>query len=806
MIGLQPAPIGGANQFLDPAALPDGVWQELKNVAPRTAGAVGNRPSMSFVREVVPSWWHWDARTLTGSLGVASAVAGYWRWAQYLRPLRFLFDPNYGDITMLVVTKLAINVQAEVSNTSVTDMSVPAGTVLLLSLPGIISDDGTDPRLRCGVLGPLDRLPSLFVFNGITYAFGAVSTNGMRIESPGSGATPVNFSYWTNDFGSGNADFFPEGAAVVRDRVVYWKGSNVYWSDKNDPLSIGPDAIATRGINIGGEELERITAVAEISTSADGSPVQSAAAVFTKTRCFLLLGEPGESDAMTAEEIYGSLQINRLNIEAGCVSPASIVRTPYGTLWAGQDDVWFMPFGSLPRRVGTGLRTLLQGQPPALQWKIHAEYFDNKYRLALFAPGQGPNEYAPCRHQWWLDMTNGPPESSDNARWFGPQEFVAKEVASSDADEVSGTWCMARDNREEGDKRLYSLQVAYIQGINDSLSVRGMNLCSFDTFDGRDTAGPNTQPNPWGASRTYYEGDEITVCSRSTQFMYKFICTKTGASDVAEPDWDAAGALVVDGSVNWVPEYWSGAVKLPTGYSNVQRSGDEVAWSITSKEFMLGDPMVEKLLDGAEIGYSAADATKLTYNSHPKQAENTRLLYPAVTNSTTGLTTGGRQWARRLLPALMSQRFHALSAIWQCQQTPGIIITSGFNDTITIDLSGETRTTTVPAGYYETLDDLISSLISALGGTWDGIPFVTNGSVGAAFGIKDSTGFSVTSVSTGTRLAHLLGYDPVQGAFSTAASVADFAYSFASPYQQTVPDMQFSGINLRFGIFGRRPL
>jgi hypothetical protein len=805
VIGLQPAPIVGANQFLDPNSLPDGVWQELKNVAPRTRGNVGSRPSMSFIREVIPSWWRWDARTRLGSAGVASPVAGYWRWAQNLRPLRFLFDPNYGDITMLVVTKNSISVQSETSNLARADITVPAGTVLVLSLPGVITDNGTDPRLRCGVLGPLDRLPSLFVFNGITYAFGAVGTNGIRIEPPGSGTTPVNFSYWSNDFGTGNGDFFPEGAATVRDRVVYWRGSNVYWSDRNDPLSIGPDAIATRGINIGGEELERITAVAEISTSADGSPVQSTAAVFTKTRCFLLLGEPGESDAMTAEEIYGSLQINRLNVEAGCVSPASIVRTPFGTFWAGQDDVWFMPYGSLPRRVGTALRPLLEGQPPALQWKIHAEYFDNKYRLALFAPGQGPDAFAPCRHQWWLDLTNGPPENSEDAHWFGPQEFNPIEVAGPDSNEVGGTWCMARDYREDGDKRLYSLQTAYIQGVNDSLSVRGMNLCTFDTFDGRDTAGPNTQPNPWQASYTYFEGDEITVCSRTTKFMYKFICSVGGGSGPTEPDWESVGPSVTDGSVVWVPEYWSGTQKMPTGYSNIQRTSGEVAWDITSKEFVLGDPLVDKMLDGAEMGYTAAGATKLQYNSHPDQAVGTRLLYPAVVDSTTGLTTGGTQWARRLLPAPMGQRFRALTAVWQCQQVPCLIITAGFNDTITVDLSGEVRTATIPAGVYANVGSLITAVLAALASTF-GSPFVSNYADSAALGIREDSGFSVTSVATNTRLAQLLGYDPVQGAFSTASSVFEYAYTFSSPYQKLAPDMQFSGINLRFGIFGRRPL
>lgn len=812
MIGRQPAPILGANQFQDPIAIPEGKWQSLENVGPRTAGAVGNRASMSFAREVIPSWGPWDARTLPSVGGVTPTIAGYYRWATWYTPLRFMFDPVYGELSILLVTNNTVTIKEQTDIAVVVTKTVPVGTVLLVCLPGVVSDDGTNPVLRVANLGPLKAMPSLFAFNGITYAFGG-STNGARIESPGDGSSPVNFSYKSNDFGTGNGSFNPEGAAVVRDRVVYWKGSNVYFSDKNDPLTIGADAESSRSINVATEEQESITAVAELSTSADGSPVQSVVACWTRTRCILLLGEPGESNAQTAEEIFGSLQINRLNIEAGCVSPATVVRTPYGTIWAGMDDVWFMPFGSLPKRIGTGLRTLLQGQPQNLAWKLHAEYYDNKYRLAMFAPGQGPDEFSPCQHQWWLDLTDGPPNDANEAKWYGPMVFNNADTNGSLSGYTGGTWCMARDVRAGQEGRLFSLQRVDVpdgQVVAPNVGINIMTLANFDAFTGADVCSPSSERAIWQAGYAFAEGDVMYAPSKlAYSRLLKLVCTTAGTSGVSEPDWDSAAPSLTDGTVTWHVEYWNGAHACSVGVPTLQRESDQVPWSILSREFTLGDPMVDKLLDGAEFGYSANDATKLTYNSHPRQAETSKLLVPAfgeTTPNTDNLWTGARYWQSRLLSPDPTKRFRAKSATWQCAQIPGFVIQAGVDDSITVWAGAVEIPVTIPAGFYAELNSVGSAIVAAIA-TATGLVVDSSMGVGryALFGIRDSAGTELMGVSTGTKLAQLLGYDPIQGAVAQAASVADFCWSWASPRYKLCPDMQFSGINLRFGIFGRRP-
>lgn len=827
MIERMPLPLlGGINVHDDPAAIADGQWQRLRSLAPRKAGVVGQRQSMTFDREVIPSWWHWDARALTGSLGVASAIEDYWRWAENLRPLKFLFDPNFGELSMVCLTTEARAVVSETASGTRANVTVPEGTMLLITLPGVLTGDGAGnlPIIRCFVLGESTRAPSLLTFLGETYAF-AGGNNGGRVTPSTEAGNPVDFSYVSNDFGSANTGFNPDGACVVRDRVVYFKGNSLYWSDRNEPLVVsGADedgnnlpAQGTRDIYIGGEEIEPITAVAELSTSADGSPVQSVAAAWTKTSCYMLLGEPLETDE--GGDVLGSLQINRLNIQAGCVSQASVVRTPYGTFWAGPDDVWFMPFGSLPLRVGTSIREYLEGQPAGLEWRIHAEYYDGFYRLSLFSPNQGPQMYDPCGMQLWLDLRNGAPRDASEAKWFGPQEFTQMDAPAVNGGEYfggpPGVWCMARDTRATGDGRLYALQRYVMAGTDVMQSeIKGMSLCAFDTANGRDTSAPQATRQPYATpGTTYYVGD-IFVPRPSDALVTApiYVCTQEGPV-VAEPDWfapDAQGRVFDGVFLTWTALYFDGTNVLSGYMPNLVQSGNAIEWSALSKEYMLGDPMAEKLLDGAEIGYAAGGPTFLRYNSHAKQDSRGRVLevdYEQLADNVANQTTGDRVWQRKLLTADPTKRFHGLSATWECSQLAGYVIVEGVNDTIQFATSGNDSTVTVPAGYYTDLTALDAAVIAAaadVGHFIESTFTVDGGAIRALFGWRSSVG-SMLEVYTDSKLAELFGFSLEQGNF-VDGSFGAWCFSYTSPQQQLAPDMQLSGINLRYKLFGRRPV
>ncbi len=710
--------------------------------------------------------------------------------------------------------------------------SVGAGTLLFINLPHVLCDfGGVRGAVQAAILGDASRAPCMFVFNGTTYAFDGLG-NGVHIEADrpaqttGSLAGVALANYVENDFGSGNTTFNPAGACVVRDRVLYFKGPNVYFSDRNEPLTVGftgaldangniaPStanpptgtnfsALDTRGIFLGGEELEDITAVAEVNTSADESIDPEAMAAY------MLLGEPLETTA--GGDVLGSLQINRLNVQAGCISQATITRTPYGTFWCGRDDVWFMPFGSLPLRVGTNIRPLIEAQPPGLLWRLHAEYADGYYRLSLFSDGQGPDLYSPVGSQFWLDLRKGPPKSAEEAQWYGPQEFIQTDAptAASATGGAPGVWCMARDTRASGDGRLYALQ-SYIMLGAGAVNVFGMSFCSFDSVEGRDTCAPQAVRQYWAGTTAYGVGDVMVPRPDTASALSPtYVCTTGGTSGSgAEPNWLApAAGVITDGSVVWTAVYWTGTILLSGYVPNLQQGANQVLWSIVSKEMMLGDVMTEKLLDGEELGYWASDRTRVTSNSHQKQDVRHHVLGMANDQTAENVldsTTGDRVWQSAALTPSPTSRFRGKSATWECGQDAGIVITAGINDTVTgacpTGISGTIFSVTIPAGYYATILDVAHAVGVAIQAA---VPdtVALSGTSYAVLGFANASGGGF-EFDAQQKLLRLLGFVEEQ---SLNASGSNAVYGSESPRYATAPDMQISGINIRYKEFKRRP-
>ncbi|UOF79737.1 hypothetical protein [Caudoviricetes sp.] len=834
MIQRLPLPLeGGVNLHSDPSSLKPNQWQLLQNVAPRPSGRIGQRPALQFQREVVPSWWHWDARALTGSLGVASAIPGYYRWARDLRPLKFMFDPNFGEISMVAFNTVAMQVYDQ-NGMRVTPRTVPIGTAMLFTLPGVWVAGGSEPVPLCAVLGQMTRSPSLFSFLGQTYAFGG-ETAGSYVGPPVGSvySAQTGFDYVSVQFGQRNEatgaldyvgtnnGFAPEQACVLRDRVVYSIGSNVYFSDRNDPMSVGASALSSRGINVCGEEQEQITALSEVSLSAEGSPAQSALVVWTRTHCYLVTGEPGESDAETAEEIIGSTQINRLNVKAGCVSQASVVRTPYGMFWVGVDDVWFMPFGSTPLRVGTNLRPMLANQPAGVQWKIHADYYNGSLRIGVFGDGSGPSLYSPCDEQWWLDLRNEPPTSPDDAAWFGPQVFVNHDGVDQDLNPISGVYCIAKDERSTGDGRLYALQPNFM--ANPYTTVYGMTLCTLDEYSSRDITAPTYPQIAWVASNSYAEGDMLTAlqpAAVASQLATVWVCTVAGTSGLTEPIWPTAASFVVDGGVTWTALYWNGTTVLSGYQSELWASTygtNSIECELLSREVMTDDPMVEKLLDGAELGFFTPSPTRVTYNSHPDQAIKTKVLPSPVWNANanlpgntvTAVWNGQRKWSSRLLPSGPTQRFQAQSASWYLKQNAGFVLTNGVDNSFMFTWASVVRTATVASGYYADITSLLAAAIAAMntavGLTQFTSTIADDGAITRSrVGIKtiDESSLTLSVTAATDKLLFYLGYNPSQSGLTSSG----YVYGALSPRGTLSPPIEFSGINLRLALWGRRPL
>lgn len=802
---------GGVNTFKDAAAIADNQLASSTNFTSRVNEYPGIRPSMTFSQEVIPDYRPWNS----DRSDAFSTSELYHQWARDWRPMRFMFSEFGGDLVGVFQAGQARQVIHQDAGVS-TASTCGEGEAVLWMMPGLYAGGDINGGPYCFKLGGCTRTPSLFLFSGIIYAFCGGNSGG-HIK-PSSGAV-LGWDYFSNQWTtSQSSGFEPDGAAVIRDRVLYYKGSTIFWSDKGAPLTIFQDALATGGIIVTGEEQESITAAAEISTSAEGSPVQSTAAVWTKTRMFLLLGEPLQTiDDASETPITGSMQINRLNIEAGCVSQATVTRTPYGTFWVGLDDVWFMPFGQLPMRVGTNIRDVIRAQPPGLQYRLCADYENGYLRIALFAPGSGPTATSPLSHQWMLDLNDGPPQNADSAKWWGPQILNNQDAPNfgvTEASPISGTWAFARDTRATGDGALYSMQNYVMPGDNGAHYIHGMSLATWSQYSGRDTGAPRRDKYFWQATTLYQIGDEIVPPPSTTDFRAPtWVCTTAGITGGSEPNWLAStAASITDGTAVWKPVYYlaSGGGTVLSSYKPDSHTRNEIEWELRSKRYTGDDATVEKLLDGAEIAYQMTQMSQITYSTHPDQSSRSRTLgqYGSTLDVLTNQAAASTAWRRKLLSADPTQRFAAQEAQALLHGDAGFVIATGFNDKLKLTLGGVAKVITLAAGYYADLLALWSAIRLACVAQHSITLLSTSDEdyssiIRARFGIKDQNGSLTVALTEYTPLAAYLGFTTDQAGTSAAAGV--YLYGNWSPVQRLVNDFKLPQLRLRFGIFGRGP-
>jgi hypothetical protein len=795
--------LGGVNLWADPTQIRDDQLAYAKNLMPVEPGVVGTRPAMKWARSVL----------LNPLL------------APYI-PVRAAFSPVGPNFAII----LHVN-----------------GQTLLVGI-----DENNTNSL---VLGTSDApIPaSLVQWDGDTYAFTGQSP-GARL------AFAVNAAGYVLEalnFGTGNGDFKPTGAAVIRDRFAYWGfeagdgGRSVLFADRGFPLQIGSSAVASgRALPVAGISQTPITHCAEINTQSTGSPNQSVVAVWTRDNMWMLLGEPGETgDGLTPESILGTLQQNLLPVAAGCVSGATVVQTPYGTLWTGPDDVWFMPFGSLPIRVGTNIRPALEATPPAVQWKWHAEYDSSKghYRLALFGPGTGPTEFSGCDHHWILDLSQGPPRNADEARWFGPQEYK-QSVSDS---RFNGTHCLLRDIGANGDRSLYGMSWAS-ESVGGG-SVSGLFLTLLDADDSIDTVAPMLDRVPRAAASEYFLGDEIVPYDEAAGETRPYVWTVTtaGITDAgASPLFnDGSISTRVDGGVTWDPKETAG---LSPAVMFIPRSwypeANGIRAELLTKEYALGDPMVDKLIDGSELGYWTDKTNRLSYRFLTDVSERTRVIqapadqlgiagFENIVNPKPPVIRGQRIWKTRLLPATGSRRSVAKTIQLRIVQD-NVFIVDDSNDRIVVgESSGAPGVAQVARGeytYLALLEAVASALENFFGAGWSFVtPTIGLGSLEGLAVTGSTNDFQiyfqrvgpVTSAVTDddlqkcARLFQLFGFDPnnapdwgtgIGSGFITIQgdTTEPFTFTFGrvSTYKLNSSRIQLSGLNVRVRPFGRRPM
>lgn len=786
---------GGVNLFKDPSQIRDDQIAYGKNLVPVEPGVIGSRPAMRQARCIL-----------------ANPALG-----PYI-PLRAMPSPIGPEFALIFHSSAA----GKVRFTLVDENGADAGAELATS-------DSPIPV-------------SMVQWDGDTYVF-AGQNSGVRAayanNAEGYLLEAITFE------GTGNSDFKPKGAAVIRDRFVYWGfddgagGRAVLFADRGFPLRIGDSAVASaRFLPVAGIAQSGITHCAELGTSAAGSPNQSTVAVWTTDNMWMLLGEPGETgDGATAEAIRGTLQQNLLTMNAGCVSGATVMQTPYGTIWAGPDDVWFMPFGSLPVRIGTNIRPALLNTPPNVKWKWHAEYDSDtaQYRLAVFGPGSGPDEFSGCDHHWILDLSSGPPQNAESAVWWGPQAYVQP---STDA-RYKGTHCLLAKTGADGDREMYGM-AWYTCDAGDNGNVEGIGLVTLGADGSRDCAAPQQERVPFSESADYAVGDQIVPYDEDPGESRPQVWTVSvaGTTGASTPQFnDGVSTTVVSGGVTFEV-----AAVVADFLPLSMQTENEILPEFISKEYT-GDPTKDKLLDGAELGQWVSETGLISYRIIPDIDENSRVLqklgdvlgvtgFENVGLPNPGVTRGQRIWGSRLLTPTPGSRSVAKAVQFRFTHGSEFVV-DNTNDAIVVS-EGLGAKVTIPLAQGEyTHNDLQQAIVLALDNEFAaGWNFSTIG-IGAESinHIRvESTGtdlqlwFADTSavdaataadIAKCARLFSMLGFDTNNATFNTGVGSgflnvpagAPGAWVPARSSAETTRTfrMQISSLNLRVKTFNRGP-
>lgn len=415
---MQPIPVpatGGVNLLYDARRIGDHELRRAKNLVPTDPGILSKR-------------------------GVAHTVAALEVTASV--PSAFCFNPF-----------AAFDFVVGLVNTSTGVAEIAAGTLA-----------GLDATARATVPYMNDRRPLLVPFNDKVYCFPGDPNGGMYVvQDSGAGPEVTDFAFSTTQ----SIARSPRVAAAYKRRMVFANfgpgyENTITFADDTDPADVHGDFLANNGMSfrLPIPTSDAIVAMIEVSQSSVGTPMESVLLVLCQFSAFIITDEPLMTTDVPDNSSYrGNMQVNRVNEPCGCASPQTVVRTQYGVMWTGPDDVWGFNFGAVPVRLGSKIRPAITRCAPDKRYLMHAEYHNGFYRVAIAGEGQVPDHHGKMGEQWWLDLRGGMPTSADNATWWGPQVYVVPNGSLTAP--TPGTFIMARDQRPDRENHLYMIsQVA----------------------------------------------------------------------------------------------------------------------------------------------------------------------------------------------------------------------------------------------------------------------------------------------------------------------------------------------------------
>ncbi len=441
---LIPVPMtGGVNLFTDPRRMRPDELLRAKNVFPSHPGIFAKRGAAQYAESL-------------GNIGEETVSDAFFY-------TNMMFNPSQVGADFVLTGRTGLDTDVLYAG-----QRGGGGLVLSQTLSGA---------------APSERQRPLFVAYGDKiYCFAGYAGSGGEVGwvvQPTAGYAGVEIARF--NFSSAQATTSaPKVVGVYRNRMVFGNFGKGYethftFADPDVPTTVSADFLAANGNNftLPAAAGDKLVAFIEITQSAVGTPSQSALLILCERTAFILNGEPlfTIDTPDPAEGYAGDVTLSQISEPCGCVSADTVVRTPYGLVWAGTDDVWGFQLGQLPVRIGTKIRPAIENTQPDQRWRWFAAYHGGAYRLALPGEGQNPTADEPLSDQWWLDLRDGIPQDWPSARWWGPHQYnIARKVTQYNETQPTppkGLFFMAREQRAGKEVGLFTVTNA-VAGVYTS--------------------------------------------------------------------------------------------------------------------------------------------------------------------------------------------------------------------------------------------------------------------------------------------------------------------------------------------------
>ncbi len=389
---------------------------------------------------------------------------------------------------------------------------------------------------------------------------------------------------------------------------------------------IGNDALAYNGPHlpldlISGESLR---AVHEVMLAQVGSQLESALVCLTLDSCVFVTGKIPQSYEILSGvkfDAYG-VDTKRVNYRCGITAKETLVRTKFGLLWAGDDEVWALPTGSAPVPVGTKLSPLLKNCPASGHQHWFAVEHEGFYKLSIAtsvnsdpsADDTLPSDEIPIWEQWWLDLRSGLPQSWGEAKWYGPMTYdklcagatVEQETGEGFAYLQAGTVVNKRFLCPAGNTRVSGILSSVLSAYEAQTAIVDMGGTGTVDYAFR----PFVSANEWAPFLTIQVGDSLRPTPlNATGRVYVVTAVTTGITGATEPAWPTSNlGTVVDDGVTWTEVTGFNQYGLPVGIGGQGRAGEVtgVLMDLIMRDEDFGDAMLEKTISRIELNSRAA--------------------------------------------------------------------------------------------------------------------------------------------------------------------------------------------------------